>query len=251
VPPASSLRIGMVAAEASGDLLAAHLMAALNERRPGIGYFGIGGPKMIAQGFDSMVPMDRLGVRGYAEVLRHYREIAGIRDALATRLLHNRPDAFIGVDAPDFNLGLAQRLRDAGVRTIQFVCPSIWAWRAGRTKKIARSVDHVLCLFPFEPAILARGGVDSLWWTRCVPREYRSRVTVLLGPRPADGGSRVPGPVARSASDSTPSIGVGDSSISASPSPAGARNRWRKPPRNRARASAPTACRPTSPARIR
>jgi lipid-A-disaccharide synthase len=100
-------------------------------------------------------------VRGYVEVLRHYREISGIRRALGERLLKQRPDAFIGVDAPDFNLGLAQRLRDAGLRTIQFVCPSIWAWRANRVNTIARAVDHVLCLFPFEPEILQRAGVAA------------------------------------------------------------------------------------------
>ena len=96
----------MVAAEASGDLLAGHLIEALNARRAGMSYFGIGGPRMIAQGFESMVPMEKLGVRGYAEVLRHYREITGIRRQLAARLLEERPSAFIGVDSSDFILDL-------------------------------------------------------------------------------------------------------------------------------------------------
>jgi lipid-A-disaccharide synthase len=123
--------------------------------------FGIGGPRMAVEGFDAWWPSDKLAVRGYVEVLRHYREISGIRRALAERLMRQRPDLFIGVDAPDFNLGLAQRLRGAGLRTVQFVCPSIWAWRAGRVQAIARAVDHVLCLFPFEPEILQRAGVAA------------------------------------------------------------------------------------------
>ncbi|HEY6355082.1 MAG TPA: lipid-A-disaccharide synthase, partial [Burkholderiaceae bacterium] len=154
-------QLAMVAGEASGDLLASLLLGGVRARWPRAAAFGIGGPRMTALGFDAWWPSDKLAVRGYFEVLRHYREIAGIRNALCERLLRHTPDAFIGVDAPDFNLGLAQRLREAGQRTIQFVCPSIWAWRSGRVKKIARAVDHVLCLFPFEPEILARGGVAA------------------------------------------------------------------------------------------
>jgi lipid-A-disaccharide synthase len=149
----------MVAAEASGDLLGAHLMAALDARRPGIGYFGIGGPKMVAQGFDSLVPMDRLGVRGYAEVLRHYRAIAGIRRRLAARLLEERPAVFIGVDSSDFNLDLERKVKDAGIPAIQYVSPSIWAWRGWRLRRIVRSVTHVLALFPFEPALYEKAGL--------------------------------------------------------------------------------------------
>jgi lipid-A-disaccharide synthase len=154
-------QLALVAGEASGDLLASLLMRGVRERWPRSQGFGIGGPRLAALGFDAWWPMDKLAVRGYVEVLKHYREIAGIRRALFERLRATRPDAFIGVDAPDFNLGLAQQLRDAGVRTIQFVCPSIWAWRAGRVKTIARAVDHVLCLFPFEPEILAREQVAA------------------------------------------------------------------------------------------
>jgi len=154
-------QLAMVAGEASGDLLASLLLDGVHARWPRAVAFGIGGPRMTALGFEAWWPSDKLAVRGYFEVLRHYREIAGIRNVLGERLLQRKPDAFIGVDAPDFNLGLAQRLREAGQRTIQFVCPSIWAWRSGRVKKIARAVDHVLCLFPFEPEILARGGVAA------------------------------------------------------------------------------------------
>jgi lipid-A-disaccharide synthase len=114
---------------------------------------------MIAQGFDSHVPMDKLGVRGYAEVLRHYREIMGIRRRLADRLLAERPAAFIGVDSSDFNLDLERKLKDAGIPAIQYVSPSIWAWRGWRTRRIVRSVTHILALFPFEPALYEKEGV--------------------------------------------------------------------------------------------
>jgi lipid-A-disaccharide synthase len=158
---ADAPQLAMVAGEASGDLLASLLLGGVRTRWPQAQAAGIGGPQMARLGFDAWWPSDKLAVRGYVEVLRHYREISGIRRALGARLLKQRPDAFIGIDAPDFNLGLAQRLRDAGVRTIQFVCPSIWAWRANRVSTIARAVDHVLCLFPFEPEILRRAGVAA------------------------------------------------------------------------------------------
>jgi lipid-A-disaccharide synthase len=158
---AAAPRLAMVAGEASGDLLAGLLMRGLLARWPTARCMGIGGPRMIERGFDAWWASDRLAVRGYVEVLRHYAEISGIRRRLARRLLDERPDVFIGVDAPDFNLGLETRLREAGLRTVHFVCPSIWAWRSGRVKKIARAADHVLCLFPFEPEILAREGIAA------------------------------------------------------------------------------------------
>ena len=159
--PAAAPRFAMVAGEASGDLLAGLLLGGLKARWPGLQAAGIGGPKMAAQGFDAWWPHDRLAVRGYVEVLRHYRGIAAIRDALAERLLRERPDAFIGVDAPDFNLGLEARLKAAGLPTIHFVSPSIWAWRPRRIERIGRAVDHMLCLFPFEPALYARHGIAA------------------------------------------------------------------------------------------
>ena len=149
----------MVAAEASGDLLAAHLISALKARRPQLRFSGIGGSKMIAQGFESHVPMDRLGVRGYAEVLRHYRGIMRIRRQIADRMLSERPGVFIGVDSSDFNLDLERKLKDAGIPAIQYVSPSIWAWRGWRTRRIARSVTHLLALFPFEPALYEKEGL--------------------------------------------------------------------------------------------
>jgi lipid-A-disaccharide synthase len=157
------MELALVAGEASGDLLAGLLLGGVRQHWPDARLVGIGGPRMAAQGFEAWWPHDKLAVRGYVEVLRHYREIKGIRDALGDRLLATRPDAFIGVDAPDFNLGLEARLRAAGIKAIHFVCPSIWAWRAGRIKTIARSADHVLCLFPFEPPLLARHGIAATY----------------------------------------------------------------------------------------
>ncbi|HEX7441216.1 MAG TPA: lipid-A-disaccharide synthase, partial [Caldimonas sp.] len=156
-------RFAMVAGEASGDLLAGMLLEGLKARWPGLRAEGIGGPKMAAQGFEAWWPHDKLAVRGYVEVLSHYREIAAIRAALAERLLQTPPDAFIGVDAPDFNLDLEVRLKARGVKTIQFVSPSIWAWRGKRIEKIRRATDLVLCIFPFEPPIYAKQGVAAAY----------------------------------------------------------------------------------------
>ncbi len=151
----------MVAGEASGDLLASMLLAGLRTRWPQLDCAGIGGPKMARQGFEAWWPHDKLAVRGYVEVLRHYREISGIRRALGERIVREKPAAFIGVDAPDFNLGLEEKLRAQGIRTIHFVCPSIWAWRAKRVGQIRRAVDHMLCVFPFEPELLERHGIAA------------------------------------------------------------------------------------------
>ena len=148
-----AVRIAMVAGEPSGDLLASHLIAALKERLPDAVFFGIGGPRMEAQGFDAWWPMEKLSVMGYVDALKNYREISGIRRQLKKRLLDIRPDIFIGVDAPDFNLGLETSLKSAGVKTIHYVSPSIWAWRGARIKKIARAVNRVLALFPMEPPL--------------------------------------------------------------------------------------------------
>jgi lipid-A-disaccharide synthase len=156
---AKPVRVGMVAGEASGDLLAAHLIAALKARRPDISFAGIGGPKMAAQGFVSHYPMDKLSVRGYAEALRHYREIMSIRRRLAHSLTAERPELFIGVDSSDFNLGLERRLRDAGIPTVHYVSPSIWAWRGWRIRRIARSVNRILVMLPFEAPLYEKAGV--------------------------------------------------------------------------------------------
>lgn len=156
-------RIAMVAGETSGDLLAGLLLDGFKARWPALASAGIGGPHMAKRGFDAWWPSDKLAVRGYVEVLRHYREIVGIRDQLKVRLLEQRPDIFIGVDAPDFNLDLEAALKAQGIRTVHFVSPSVWAWRADRVEKIRRSVDHVLCIFPFEPALLASHGIAATY----------------------------------------------------------------------------------------
>ena len=153
----------MVAGEASGDLLASLVIPGIQSHWTGVTLHGIGGPKMKALGFDAWWPQEKLAVRGYVEVLRHYREITGIRKSLLYRLLENPPDVFVGVDAPDFNLDLAFALKRRGISTMQFVCPSVWAWRAERLDKIRQSVDHVLCLFPFEPPLLHRHGIDATY----------------------------------------------------------------------------------------
>lgn len=156
-------RFGMVAGEASGDLLAGLLLAGLRQRWPSLQAQGIGGPRMAAQGFEAWWPHHKLSVFGYVDALLHLREILGIRRQLAARLLADKPDAFIGIDAPDFNFTLEAQLREAGVKTVHFVCPSIWAWRAERVQKIRRSADHVLCLFPFEPALLQEAGIAATY----------------------------------------------------------------------------------------
>lgn len=152
-------RIAMVAGESSGDLLASHVIRALKQRYPDAEFFGIGGPRMEIEGFQSLWPCERLAVHGYVDALKRYRELSGIRKALLARILHERPDALIGVDAPDFNLWLESKTRAAGIPAIHFVSPSIWAWRGGRLGAIARSVSHMLCLFPFEPELYRKVGV--------------------------------------------------------------------------------------------
>jgi lipid-A-disaccharide synthase len=155
--------VAMVAGETSGDLLASLLLEGLKNRWPDLQSFGIGGSQMVQKGFNAWWPSDKLAVRGYVEVLRHYREIVAIREQLKTRLLLSPPDIFIGVDAPDFNLDLEAALKAKGVKTVHFVSPSIWAWRADRVEKIRRSVNHVLCIFPFEVALLAEYGIAATY----------------------------------------------------------------------------------------
>ena len=157
----------MVAGEASGDLLGGLLLGSLKARWPHLHAAGIGGPKMAAQGFEAWWPHDKLAVSGYVEVLSHYREISGIRNQLTERLLRadgtDRPDAFIGIDAPDFNLDLEAKLKSQGIKAIHFVSPSIWAWRGKRIEKIRHATDLVLCLFPFEPPIYAMQGIAAAY----------------------------------------------------------------------------------------
>jgi len=154
-------RFVLVAGEASGDLLGAGLIEALRERVPAARFAGVGGPRMIAAGLEAWHPAEKLAVMGLVEVLRHLPELLAVRRDVARRTLDWAPDAFIGIDAPDFNLGLERRLRHAGLRTVHYVSPSVWAWREKRAARIGRSADRVLCLFPMEPPIYARHGVDA------------------------------------------------------------------------------------------
>ena len=149
----------MVAGEASGDLLGGHLLAALKGRAGSVEAAGIGGPRMIEQGLASSCPMEKLSVRGYGELFGHLTEIMAIRRRLARGLLEARPDAFIGIDSSGFNLGVERRMKDAGIPAVHYVSPSIWAWRGWRIREIARSVDHMLVMLPFEEAIYRKAGV--------------------------------------------------------------------------------------------
>ncbi len=167
LPPVSGLpspgapRIALCAGEASGDLLGAGLIEQLRARFPEAEFAGIGGDAMRAAGLDAWHDAAELAVMGLAEVLSHLPRLLRLRRALRERLLAWRPDVFIGIDAPDFNLGLERWLKRRGVRTVHYVSPSVWAWREGRAGKIGRSADLVLCLFPMEPAIYTRHGVDA------------------------------------------------------------------------------------------
>ena len=153
----------MVAGEASGDLLAGLLLDGLRRRWPALQAEGIGGPQMAERGFEAWWPHDKLAVRGYVEVLGHFREIVAIRNQLTERLMKAKPDCFIGVDAPDFNLELEVKLRASGVKTVHFISPSIWAWRGKRIEKIGKAADLVLCIFPFEPEIYAKRDINAVY----------------------------------------------------------------------------------------
>jgi lipid-A-disaccharide synthase len=153
------LSLALVAGEPSGDMLAARLLSGLRPHLPDARFHGIGGPQMTAQGFESHWPMDQLTVRGLLPVLLRYRELKGIQSALRDQLLAERPAAFIGADYPGFNLGLEMQLKDAGIPTVHYIGPQIWAWRGGRIKKIIKAVSHMLVVFPFEEAIYKQAGV--------------------------------------------------------------------------------------------
>ena len=155
------MRIALVAGEASGDLLGAGLIRALRVLHPQAEFVGVGGPAMVEAGLQAWYPAERLSVMGLVEVIRHLPALLSLRRELAARLLGYRPDVFIGIDAPDFNLGLERALKRDGVRTVHYVSPSIWAWREGRAATMGASADRVLCLFPMEPPIYARHGVDA------------------------------------------------------------------------------------------
>ena len=155
------MRIALVAGEASGDLLGAGLIEALKRRFPDAQFAGIGGDAMRAAGMDTWFDASELAVMGLAEVLGHLPRLLRVRRALRERVLAWKADVFVGIDAPDFNLGVERWLKQRGLRTVHYVSPSVWAWRESRARKIGASADRVLCLFPMEPAIYARHGVDA------------------------------------------------------------------------------------------
>ncbi|NRR31485.1 lipid-A-disaccharide synthase [Oxalobacteraceae bacterium] len=155
----AKVSVAVVAGEPSGDVLAARLLSGLRPQLPEARFHGIGGPAMMAQGFESHWPMDKLTVRGLLAVIPRYREIKGIQNALRDQLLAERPSVFIGADYPGFNLGLEMQLKDAGIPTVHYIGPQIWAWRGGRIKKIIKAVSHMLVVFPFEEEIYRRAGV--------------------------------------------------------------------------------------------
>lgn len=151
--------VAMVAGEVSGDILGGHLLSALRPQLPDTLIHGIGGRNMAQYGFISDWPMEKLSVNGFFEVFAHFREIKGIRDRLCDSLIAEKPGVFVGIDAPEFNLGLEIQLKKAGIPTVHFVGPSVWAWRKGRIKTIARAVSRILVLFPFEVDIYEKAGI--------------------------------------------------------------------------------------------
>ena len=157
------MKFGLVAGEASGDALGAGLIRALRERFPDASFEGVAGPLMVAAGCEQWEPADSLAVMGLIEPLRHIPRLLRLRRDLVRRWKASPPDVFIGIDAPDFNLGLEKTLRKAGMRTAHYVSPSIWAWRAGRGKKVARAADTVLCILPFEPPLYEALGVNAVF----------------------------------------------------------------------------------------
>ena len=156
------MRVAIVAGELSGDALGAGLMRELRVRRPEVVFEGIGGPAMAGQGLDSLEPMESLSLMGLTEVLRHLPRLLRLRGDLYRRWADDPPDVFVGVDLPDFNLSLERRLRAAGVPTVHYVSPTVWAWRRGRVRGIRRSVDRMLTLYPFEEAFYAGSGIDAV-----------------------------------------------------------------------------------------
>ena len=183
-------RAALVAGEASGDLLGALLLQAMKQRWPNLQTSGIAGPRMQSRGCEAWWPQAMLAVRGYAEVLPHLRKLLKVRKELGDRLLANKPDVFIGIDAPDFNFDLEKRLKSGGIPTVHFVSPSFWAWRAKKLVKLKTAVDHVLCVFPFEPALLAQHGIAATYvghpvanMVPLVPDKAAARAALGLGER--------------------------------------------------------------------
>ena len=159
----SGLRIAIVAAEPSGDLLGAGLMRAIKARHPNVSFEGVGGSQMLQEGIESFEPLETLSVMGLVEVLKHLPRLLKLRKRLFQKWLSNPPDLFIGIDAPDFNLGLETALKEKGIKTLHYVCPTVWAWREKRVKKIKAAVDGLLAILPFEPAFLAKHDLKATY----------------------------------------------------------------------------------------
>ena len=157
------LRVGLVAGESSGDLLGAGLITAVRDRIPDAVFEGVAGPEMLAAGCERWADADELAVMGVVEPLRHLPRLLRLRRSLIARWRAAPPDVFVGIDAPDFNLGVEAALKASGVRTMHYVSPSIWAWRAGRINKIRKAADRVICILPFEPAIYEEQGMDAVF----------------------------------------------------------------------------------------
>ena len=166
----------MVAGEASGDLLGSRLIETLGRRLPAARFAGIGGPRMIAAGFESWFPQETLAVRGFVEVLRHLHGILAVRRELARRVLADRPALFLGIDSPEFNLGLERRLKAAGLRTAHMVSPQVWAWRSGRVRSIGQSVSQLLVLFPFEERLYREAGIGVTYVGHPLADEIPERI---------------------------------------------------------------------------
>lgn len=178
---AAPLRVGIVAGEASGDQLGAALIAALRTRHPDIQCFGVAGPRMVAAGCEAWASADELAVMGLTEVLRHLPRLLRLRGSLMRRFLAAKPDVFVGIDAPEFNLGLARRLKNRGLRTVQYVSPQVWAWRQGRVRTIGQAVDLVLCLLPFEAEFYGKHGVKAVF----VGHPLADQIPLDIDPRAA------------------------------------------------------------------
>lgn len=157
------MKFGLVAGEASGDVLGAGLIRALRARYPDAVFEGVAGPEMVAAGCEQWEPSESLAVMGLIEPLRHIPRLLRLRRSLARRWIESPPDVFIGIDAPDFNFGLEKKLRRAGIKTAHYVSPTIWAWRAGRVRTVKKAADLVLCILPFEPPIYAGHGVNAVF----------------------------------------------------------------------------------------
>lgn len=172
-------KIATVAAEPSGDILGGHLMRHLHQIQPDIDWSGIGGTNMTAQGLRSAVPMSKLSVMGLVEVLKHLRELLRIRRELTKTIINEKPSLFIGIDAPDFNLKLEQHLRQQGIKTVHYVCPTVWAWRTGRVKQLRRSADLILCIFPFEVEFLKKHQVEGTFIGHPLADEFPLKVDTM------------------------------------------------------------------------